>query len=150
MHVLICFRLCLLCSKLESLRKAAPWCNFLLQKFGNGMLYCMIFMPDQYKNSIEFGCQAENRFIFMKTKHPVQIMMFGVVISNSNIIPPLIFQHSHRLNMEALIKCLEEVELLWIKEVAAERPYIRQQDCAIPHKQNRVLAVRKFLHPHHS
>ena len=32
----------------------------------------------------------------------------GGVISHSNIMPPLIFLHGHRLNMEAYIMCLEE------------------------------------------
>ena len=43
----------------------------------------------------------------MKTKHPVHIMLFGAVISNGAIMLPFIFQHGHKLNMEAYIKCLD-------------------------------------------
>ena len=44
--------------------------------------------------------------IEMKTKHPVYIM-FGVVINNGNIMPPFIFPHGLRPDIEAYIKCLE-------------------------------------------
>ena len=66
-----------------------------------------------------FGCQSENRFIFtlMKCKHPVYIMVFGVVTSGGDIMSQFIFLHGLRLNMEAYIKCLEEVVLTRIKKV---------------------------------
>ena len=46
-------------------------------------------------------------------------MVFGVVIKNSNVMPPFIFPHSVRLNTEAYIKWLEKIVLLWIKRKAA-------------------------------
>ena len=60
----------------------------------------------------------------MKTKHPVQIMVFGVITSNDDTVPPFIFPHDLTLNMKVYIKCQEEVVLFWIEKVAAERLYL--------------------------
>ena len=38
-------------------------------------------------------------------------MVFGVVTSDGDVMPPFIFPHGLRLNMEANIKCLEELVL---------------------------------------
>ena len=45
----------------------------------------------------------------MNNKHPVHIMMFGVVTSNGDIMSSVIFLHGLRLNSENYIKCLEDV-----------------------------------------
>ena len=84
----------------------------------------------QYKDFRVFGCQSEKRLIFisMKTKHPIHIVVCGVVTSNSGVMPLFIFPHGFRFNMEVYIKCLEEVVLPWIKRVAAEKFYIWQKD----------------------
>ena len=55
-------------------------------------------------------------------------MVFEVVPTNGDVMPPFIFLLGLRINTEAYIKCLEEVELRWIKYVAAERSYIYYQD----------------------
>ena len=47
----------------------------------------------------------------METKHPVHIMVFGKISDDIDCIYPLIFPHSLRLNTEASINCLVEVEL---------------------------------------
>ena len=54
-----------------------------------------------------FACSVSARL--MKTKHLVYIMAFGVVTSNYDVMPPVIFPYSFRLNTEAYIKCLVEV-----------------------------------------
>ena len=58
-----------------------------------------------------FWGRSADRFIFilMKTKHPVLIVLFGVLISDGNFVPPFIFTHSLKLNTETSIKCPEEV-----------------------------------------
>ena len=43
-------------------------------------------------------------FILMKTQHPVYIIVFGVVIGDGDAMPPSIFSHGIRLNLEAQIK----------------------------------------------
>ena len=78
--------------------------------------------------------------IVIKLKYLAHIVCFGVVTSDSDVMPPFIFPHSLWLNMEACVKRL-----------AAGRPYIWQQDCIMPHKQeNSVLATWKFLQPHYA
>ena len=71
-----------------------------------------------------FGCQSEDRFIFilMKAKHRIYIMLFKVVTSNDNLMPLFIFSHSFKLNTEVYIKCFKEIVLPWIERVAAGRP----------------------------
>ena len=61
--------------------------------------------------------------IVMKTECPVHIMILGVVTTDNNVMPPLIFPHAHRPNIEAYIKYLEEVVLPWIERLASGRPY---------------------------
>ena len=61
----------------------------------------------------------------MKTKHPVHFMVFGKVTGDSDVMPPFIFPHGLKLNMEAYTKCMEKVVLPWIKRMAAGRSYNR-------------------------
>ena len=83
----------------------------------------------------------------MKTKHPVYVMVFGVVTSDGKVIPSYFYHMAS--HTEANIKYLEEIVLPLIEGVTAGRPYIWQKD--LPHKQeNPVVAVRKFLQPHYS
>ena len=71
-----------------------------------------------------FGCQSEKRFIFilLKTKYSLHLVVFGVVISNGDVLPPFIFPHDLRLNTEVYTKWPKEVVLLWIKWMAVENP----------------------------
>ena len=55
----------------------------------------------------------------MKTKHPVHVMVFGMVTSSGEIILPFIFLYCLQLNTLTYIKCLKEVVLLWIEMVGA-------------------------------
>ena len=56
----------------------------------------------QSKDFRKFGCQSEDRFIFilMKIKHPFCILLFEMVPNNVNVMPPFIFLRHLRLNME--------------------------------------------------
>lgn len=76
----------------------------------------------------------------MKNKYPANIMVFGVVTSDGDVMPPFMFPQGLRLNTDGYIKCLEEVVLPWIKGVAGERPYAWQQDSAPCHTSRRSLA----------
>ena len=71
----------------------------------------------QHEDFSMFWCQSEDSLIFilMKSKHPVHIMVFGVVTSDGDIMPP----SSHLAlypNIEVYFKCLEEVMLPWIQK----------------------------------
>ena len=51
-------------------------------------------------------------------------MVFGKVTSDSDFMPTFIFPCGFRLNMEAYIKYLEKVVLLWIEKMAVGKPYV--------------------------
>ena len=133
---------CLLCTKLES----TEYCLREMQhQFSPpeiwkqpAVLLGNLCWKLQYEDFTLFGSHSEERLmnILMKTKHPVHILVFGVVIRDGDIMHPFI-SHGLRLKIEAYINCLEEVVVPWIKILAAGRPYIWQQYS--------VLAVRKFL-----
>ena len=75
----------------------------------------------------------------MKTKHLEHIKLLLVVISDDDVMWPLIFLHGIRLNMEAHIKCLEKVMLVCTKMVTAERPDICWKDSDPLHTSERTL-----------
>ena len=47
--------------------------------------------------------------IVMKSKHPIHIIVFGVVTSDGDIISPFIFSHGLRRNTETNIFCVKKV-----------------------------------------
>ena len=57
----------------------------------------------------------------MKTKHTTHNRIFGVFISDGDIISQFIFLHGLRPNTEF---CLEEVVLIWIDRVVAGEHYV--------------------------
>ena len=64
-----------------------------------------------------FGCQSEDRFIFilMKTNHPVHIIVSGVVTCDRDVLLSFIYPHGLALSKKAYIKCQEEVVLSLIE-----------------------------------
>ena len=76
----------------------------------------------------------------MKTKHPVHIMVFGVVTCDGYIIPQFIFLHGLRLIMEAKSKCLEKVDLAEIKRVAPGKLYVKHQDYVSCHTDRKIYS----------
>ena len=100
--------------------------------FSDEKCFCQNRMVNS-QNDRWFALYPQDVPILMKTKHPVHIMVFGVVSSDGDIMPPFIFPHGLKLNTEAYIKCLEKVVLPWIVEVATGRPYVWQQDSAPSH-----------------
>ena len=109
----------------------------ILWLFSNEKNFCQDQMLN-LQNNHQFALSLQDVLIVMKTNHLVHIMVFEVVISISDIIPPFTFPHRLRLHMEAYFKCLEEVELTWIEKMAAERPYVWQLDTVPCHKSRRT------------
>ena len=62
----------------------------------------------------------------MRNKHPVQFSVFESVTCDGNVMLPYIFRHSHRLIMDADIKCVEKVVILesrwWVLEDLTSDP----------------------------
>ena len=103
--------------------------------------YLMVNPP----NNCWLALSSQDVLIEMNIKHPVYIMVFGVVTSDGDVMPSFIFPQSFRLNTEDDIKCLDREGGYW-NTVRLVRGL-----CSMPHKQkNPVLTVRKFLRPHHS
>ena len=68
--------------------KVELWCNILLKKFGNCTLNCKhSYRKRKYKLFRVFGCQSEERFIFVLIKpEDPDIMVFGVVTYSGDVI----------------------------------------------------------------
>ena len=75
----------------------------------------------------------------MKTKFPATVMVFGVVSSEGDVMPPHIFETGLRVNMDVYLEVMESTVLPWIKTVAGDRPWVWQQDSAPCHVSNRSI-----------
>ena len=65
-------------------------------------------------------------------------MVFVVVASDSDAMPPFIFLHGLTPKMETYTKCLEELVFTWIERVAAKKPYVWQQDTTPCHTSKKT------------
>ena len=75
----------------------------------------------------------------MKTKFPATVMVFGVVSSEGDVMPPHIFETGLRVNTDVYLEVMEHTVLPWIKTVAGDRPWVWQQDSAPCHVSNRSI-----------
>ena len=76
----------------------------------------------------------------MKTKFPVTVMVFGVVSSEGNIMPPLILEVGLKINTKVYLDVLKSVVIAWCNQVAGGRPWIWQQDSTPTHKSKGTQA----------
>ena len=83
------------------------------------------FCKDQIVNSNNNCWLVLSPQIWIKIKN---IIVFWVVISDSDVILPCIFLYGLKLNKNADIKSLEKVVLTWIETVIAGRSFVGQQD----------------------
>ena len=124
----------LLCSKLESV-KHCLWkkqLHNIIHFSRNLEIVCCTAWHSSSKISLCLYVKLRKIHIHLiKSKYPVDIRVFGVVTSDGDVMPLFIFSHSLTLNMEACIKCLEELVLPWIEKVVAARHYIKQPDSTL-------------------
>ena len=59
----------------------------------------------------------------MKTKIPATVMVFGVVSSEDNIIPPQIFEVGLKVNTKVHLDVLKSVVIPWCNRIAGGRPW---------------------------
>ena len=76
----------------------------------------------------------------MKTKFLNMVMIFGVISSDGDMMPPHIFETGLRVNTEIYLQVMETVVLPWIKQVAQDRPWVWQHDSAPCHVSKHSLA----------
>ena len=70
----------------------------------------------------------------MKTKFPATVMVFGMVSSESHIMPPHIFKVGLKVNTKVYQDVLKSVVIPWCNQVVGGRPWVWQQDSAPAHK----------------
>ena len=76
----------------------------------------------------------------MKTKFPAPVMVFGVVSSEGQIIPPHIFEVGLKVNTKVYLDVQKSVGIPWCNQVAAGRSWVWQQDSAPAHKSKETQA----------
>ena len=76
----------------------------------------------------------------MKTKFPATVMVFGVVSSESHIMPPHIFEVCLKVNTKVYLDVLKSVVIPWCNQVAGGRNWVWQQDSAPVHKSKETQA----------
>jgi hypothetical protein len=90
-----------------------------------------LFMVDQAHN------RRNDRFIVdqgtpaipvNRTKHPVSVMVLGVVCSDSRKLPPIFIPAGLKVNTNAYLSLLETELLPWLKKTYPQGNYIFQQD----------------------
>ena len=70
----------------------------------------------------------------MKTKFPARVMVFGMVSSESHIMPPHIFDVDMKVNTKVYLDVLKGVVIPWCNQGAGGRLWVWQQDSAPAHK----------------
>ena len=75
-----------------------------------------------------------------KTKFPATVMVFGMVSSESHIMPPHIFDVSLKVNTKVYLDVLNNVVISWCNQVAGGRPWVWQQDLTPAHKSKETQA----------
>ena len=70
----------------------------------------------------------------MKTKFPATVMVFGVVSSESHIMPHHIFEIGLKVNTKVYVDVLKSVVIPWCNQVAGDKPRVWQQDTTPAHK----------------
>ena len=99
------------------------------------------FTQDQKHNSPNNRCCVKNPHevpIVGQTKFPAAVMVFGIISSDGDVMPPHFFPKGLRLNSEGYVALMKDVVAPWIKKVAAGRPYVFQQDSAPCHTSRKT------------
>ena len=104
------------------------------------------FCQDQIVNSQDncrIALSPQNVLTLMKTKHPVHIMVLGVFIIDSDVMPPF----SPHIVPESTQRATSSA---WIKRVEAGRLYFWQQDTEPCHTSRKTQPkLRTFFQPRH-
>ena len=129
----VCFRFCLLCSKVESVERYYDAIHSSRNLETTCCTNCHSCWKRQSEDFPVFGYQSKDRFIYllMKTKYSGHIMVFGVDTRGGNVMPPFIFLHGLKLNTDTYMKGLEEVKLE-IHFLARQDTQNNSQDCNPP------------------
>ena len=75
----------------------------------------------------------------MKTKFPATVMVFGVVSSEGDVMPPHIFPKGLRIKTDDYINLMRTVVIPWIHGIIRDRPWVWQQDSAPCHTSRKSI-----------
>ena len=76
----------------------------------------------------------------MKTKFPATVMVFSLVSSEGQIMPPHIFEVGLKVNTNVYLDVLKSVVLPWCNQVAGDKSWVWQQDSVPVHKSKETHA----------
>ena len=105
----------------------------------------MISTDSSYDNrtiasSLKMQIRTVQRLRMMKTNFPATVMDFGVVSSESRIMPPHIFEVGLKVNTKVYLDVLKSMVIPWCNQVAGGRPWVWQQDSVVAHKSKETQA----------
>ncbi len=91
---------------------------------------------------VDCRCVNQLRKALTETRDSRQVamvMVFGVVLSEGDVMPSHIFETGLRVNTDIYLEAMESTVLPWIKTVAGVRPWEWQQDSAPAMYPNRSI-----------
>ena len=99
------------------------------------------FCQDQVHNSQNHRWIATNNRVvprMMKKTFPAKVIVFGVVSSEGQIMPPHIFEVGLKVNTKEYLDVLKSVVIPWYEQVVGGRPWVWQHDSAPAHKSKEI------------
>ncbi|QQP36214.1 Uncharacterized protein FKW44_021245, partial [Caligus rogercresseyi] len=79
------------------------------------------------------------------TKFPASVMTLGVICSTGEVMSPFFFSPKERVNAERYCDVMEEVVIPWMKDKAAGREFIFQQDSHRPQDHQSLQLSRHHI-----
>jgi hypothetical protein len=94
---------------------------------------------DRYLSSERASDVPEHVRFKFQTKHPQNVMVFGLIASDGKAMPPFFWPKGTKVNTEEYLKVLKNVVKPWIRaNYGPRKNYIFQQDGAPCHTANRT------------
>ena len=82
---------------------------------------------------VSFGQDISGVRYVCTTKHPASVMMLGVVASNGEKMPPVLFRRGYRLTGVDGMDIMTTKVLAWIRKIDKDGNYVVQQNDAPTH-----------------
>ena len=108
-----------------------------------------MFMVDPVRNHhnnlyMNFGNNMEHhvRYIFLM-KHAATVMFLGLVCSNGEVSPPVLFDGSYQLDAKKYNDIMTLNIIPWMRKVAGKKKFVFQQNGAPTNMANKMQAFLK-------
>ena len=100
----------------------------------------MHFTDPSYENGTIASTLKMQIWIATNNRDVPTVMVFGVVSSESHIMPPHIFVVGLKVNTRVYLDVPKSVVIPWCNQVAGGRPWVWQQDSVPAHKSKETQA----------